>query len=80
MEARIPWSVAGAVAACYDCSTADAGDVVWVEVEAGKLRGGHCVDGSGWVVGEVERPHEVGVVVLESNVARYANLYENCSR
>ena len=61
VEARIPWSVAGAVAACYDCSTADAGYVFWVEVEAGKLHGGHCVDGSGWVVGEVERPHEVGV-------------------
>lgn len=76
MEARIPRSVAGAAPACYDRSTADARNVVWVEVEAGKVHGGHCVDGSGWVVGEVARLHEVGVVVLESNVVRYASLDE----
>jgi hypothetical protein len=68
------WSVAGAVSACYDCSATDAGDVVGVEVETGEVHGGHCdvmvgVDG---VIGEVERLHKVGVVVLESKVARYA--------
>jgi hypothetical protein len=57
---RIPWSVAGAVSACYDCSAADAGDVVWVEVETGEVHGGHCVDGSGWAIGEVECLHKLG--------------------
>jgi hypothetical protein len=33
----LPWSIAGAVPACYSCSTADAGDVIWVQVEAGEF-------------------------------------------
>lgn len=40
----LPWSIASAASACYNCSTADAGNMVGVEVKTGRLQRSHCVN------------------------------------
>lgn len=59
----LPWSIASAGSACYNCSTADAGDMVGVEVETGELQRSHCVDTESQGDDRLERLHVAEIKV-----------------